>query len=334
MTKALFIGSFLSRHRGSKSIAETLSENLLQEGIDIKLTSQFENKFLRLADIVWTVFRFSGKRINIDVYSNQAFIIAMVASGVAQWKKKEIMLTLHGGKLQEFAQSNAKRIDKLFKRAAYIQTPSLFLKAYFIQKGYAINYLPNFLDLSKFPYKREVKNPYSLLWVRSFISIYNPELPIKILAEVRKKYPQCTLTMVGPDNGLLSDTVKLVKELDIEAFVTFTGPVPNEELFRYYQSHRVYLNTTSYESFGVAVVEAASCGIPIISTNVGEIPYLWEHNENIILTKGLGVDDFVEGVLRIFEEEGLEQKLSEAARKKAESFSWEEIKHQWIKLLS
>jgi glycosyltransferase involved in cell wall biosynthesis len=44
----------------------------------------------------------------------------------------------------------------------------------------------------------------------------------------------------------------------------------------FYQSHDCYINTTSYESFGVSLMEAACCGLPICSNSVGEIPYLWE----------------------------------------------------------
>jgi glycosyltransferase involved in cell wall biosynthesis len=71
--------------------------------------------------------------------------------------------------------------------------------------------------------------------------------------------------------------------------ITFTGPINNTELPAYYSSHSVFLNTTSYESFGMAVLEAAACGIPTVSTPVGEIPLLWKAGEEIMLTDVLNL---------------------------------------------
>ena len=80
---------------------------------------------------------FRGKKVQIDVYSGPAFQIASIASLLAFLRNKEIILTLHGGRLTEFEMNNANRIAKVFNRAKYIQTPSNFLKDYFTQKGWA-----------------------------------------------------------------------------------------------------------------------------------------------------------------------------------------------------
>ena len=93
-----------------------------------------------------------------------------------------------------------------------------------------MNYLPNPINFKNFPFKRENVNPYTLLWVRAFTEIYNPDLAVKTLYEVRKKYPGTTLTMIGPDKGLLQQTKKLIQELDLTSCVEITGPVKNEEL--------------------------------------------------------------------------------------------------------
>ena len=146
--------------------------------------------------------------------------------------------------------------------------------------------MPNSIDLEKFPFKRDTVKKHSLLWVRAFTNIYNPEIPVRILHELRKLFPDVYLTMVGPDKGTLREVEALINRLDLEDHINITGPIPNEELRKYYQSHSVYLNTTSFESFGVAVLEAASCGMPIVSNSVGEIPLIWEDGKNILLVEG------------------------------------------------
>jgi glycosyltransferase involved in cell wall biosynthesis len=329
----LFIGSFLSEKRGTKGVGESIAELLEKKGIIIKLVSKQENKLLRVIDIILAIILYKGKKLHIDVFSGPAFSIVRVASSIATYRNKKIILTLHGGKLKEFAMENSKQIDIVFNKAYYIQTPSLFLKEYFESFGYTIHYLPNPILLENFPYKRVNVKKHSLLWVRGFTSIYNPTIPIIILSKLLTLYPHATLTMIGPDSGLLNECKELANKLNVFDRIDFTGKIDNHKLYRYYQSHHVFLNTTSYESFGVALIEAASCGIPIVSNKVGEIPYLWEEKNNVLLVNDNNLDEFLSCIKSIFDNESLSNSISLNARKKAESFAWENIKNDWKRLL-
>jgi glycosyltransferase involved in cell wall biosynthesis len=330
----LFIGTFLSKIRGTKGVGESIAELLEKEGISIKLVSKQENKLLRIIDIILAIVLYKGKKLHIDVFSGPAFSIAHVASRIASYRNKKIILTLHGGKLKEFTMENSKQIDFVFNKAYYIQTPSLFLKEYFESLGYTIHYLPNPLQVEKFPYKRDNIKKHSLLWVRAFTSIYNPQIPIKVLNELKKVYPDATLTMVGPDKGMLHDIRQLIEQLNLHESISLIGSVPNDKLYRFYNSNAIFLNTTSYESFGVAVLEAAACGIPIVSNNVGEIPYIWEDKKNILLVKDNHVEEYIKHINFIFENEEYADYLSKNARRKVENFKSDKIKDEWIRLLS
>ena len=112
------------------------------------------------------------------------------------------------------------------------------------------------------------------------------------------------------------------------------GSVPNNELYKYYQSHSVYLNTTSYESFGVAMVEAASCGIPIVSNNVGEIPYLWEDKNSILLVEDNTIESYVDAVSQLFEDPLFASKMALSAREKSMTFNWSILKSDWLRLIN
>lgn len=330
----LFIGTFLSNKRGTKGIAESLSERLERDGINIKLSSTYENKIVRLADILLSIFFFTGSKIHIDVFSGSAFNIADLASRLAKFRNKQILMTLHGGRLPEFSESKMLKIKHVFSRADKIFTPSMFIQEHFRKLGFKVEYLPNAIDLSSFTYNRKIIKPNTLLWVRAFTSIYNPEVPIKLLANLKKRYPECTLTMIGPDRGALDNCKELASSLGVTNAVLFLGSIPNKELYKYYQSHSVYLNTTSYESFGVAVVEAASCGIPIVSNNVGEIPYLWNHKENIMLVENNSINKYCDCINELFDSSDLSSKLSIKARKNSERFNWPEIKNEWLNILA
>ncbi len=332
MKKILFIGSFLHKSRGSLSTIYKLSL-LLSDKCKISLASEYENKIIRLLEIMLKCLFSNADIIIVGAFSDKAFTITEASVLMSSYRKKNVLLGLHGGKLIEFYKKNEPRIDKVFRKCNFIYSPSLMLKEYFESKGHQVNYIPNPIDLSIFQYHRDNIKPYSLLWVRAFDPIYNPDLAILTLSIVRKHYPQARLTMIGPDKGLLEKSKAIMEELNLSPYVEFLGAIPNFELYKYYQTHSIFLNTTSYESFGVAVLEAAACGIPIVSTPAGEIPLLWKDEEEILIAKDWSPESMAKAVIRILKEQELSRLLSENARKKAEQFESDKIKKKWFELL-
>lgn len=330
--KIAFVGSHLSAQRGTKGISEKIA-SLLGAEYTITLVSHYENLLFRLLDIMWTLIIKRFDMVHIDVFSNKGFIYADIASRIANIKNQPIVMTLHGGMLTEKYEREPEHVRTVLQRANILQSPSLFLIEFFSKQDIKVEYMPNFININYFPYERTTIQPYSLLWVRAFSPEYRPELAVKTLHKLLQNYPRTTLTMVGPDKGIQENIEHLVKKLGIEDHVNFEGLVPNEKLLNYYQSHAVYLNTTAYESFGVAVLEAAACGIPIVSTKVGEIPYMWKKDEEILMVDMDDAEMMAEEVGRIFDSDELSKQLSKNACTKAHQYDWDTIKSKWNALL-
>lgn len=333
LNRVLFIGTFLQRSTGTFDIEEILRQHFIKKGVDFRKVSHIKNKLLRLLHILWNIIVFPGKKVFFGVFSGQAFLITEIGTYLAKLLNKRIYFTLHGGALPEFAEKNKARIHKVFRRAHYIQSPSIFLKNYFEEIGYNVTHVPNPILLDNFPFKRNSVVPYSMLWVRAFTEIYNPDVAVKTLYHLKQRFPKATLTMVGPDKGMLAATQNLIAELGITESVQIVGSIPNDKLYSYYQSHEVYLNTTSYESFGKALIEAASCGVPIVSSSVGEIPILWTHEENMMLVENIDGEFYATEVEKLFSDKELADKLSKNARTKAEFYDWNNIEPAWTKLI-
>ncbi len=334
MNKILFIGSFFSNKLGTISISEKLKDDLYKFNFDIKLASNYQNKILRFSHIIFAILFSNYSLLHFDTFSGQAFYITQFGSLIGKLRRKKIIFTLRGGALPVFFnRNNENRMKKVLNRG-FIQTPSLYLQNFFSKNNLNCDYLPNPINFDYFPFNREKVVPHSILWVRAFDKIYNPEIAVKVLNILLQKYPNSTLTMVGPDKGKLNEIEILINSLGLNKYINITGPISNNLLYKYYQTHHIYINTTSYESFGVALFEAASCGIPIVSTNVGEIPYLWTHNKNILVVNDFNINDFSFEISRIFENRIFENNLSINARKNAELFSWNIIREKWIETLT
>lgn len=328
----LFVGSHLSHVRGTKGISEKIA-GLLDNSYTIKLVSHFDNQFLRMLDIIFQVLFGRYDIAHIDVFSDRGFIYVDIAGKIAKLRSKKIVMSLRGGKLAEKLYNEPERVRKVLYRANVLQSPSLFLINAFKKSGINVSHMPNFIALDTFPFQRDEITPHSLLWVRGFNAGYRPELAVHTLQHLKTDFPDATLTMIGPDKGTLEQTKKLIKELGLDNDIVLVGKIDNNELYRYYQTHSIFLNTTTYESFGVAVLEAASCGIPIISTKVGELPNMWEENIEILMINNADPKDMAAKASEIFTSDTFAHKLSENAHKKALTYDWKNIYPKWIDLI-
>lgn len=314
-------------------MAYRLKEKLKGE-YEITLASPYENKILRMLHIIWQSCFHPGKKMMIDVYSGQAMYFAAVASFIGKYlSKKKVIYMLRGGNLVNFFEQNNTFVRKVLSRADAIYTPSQYLQQEFVQRGYRVELLENFIDLSRFN-STVSHDPSKLLWVRSFKHIYHPLIAIQVLDLLRKRGLACSLTMVGPDDGEMEACKEKVSTLGLDNFITFTGPIPNENLPELYRAHGIYLNTTSYESFGNALLEAAACGLVPISNAVGEILHMWKDGENIFLVRENNVDEYVDHITSLLKDEGRFQTMSACAQQNSRKYDWYLIKPKWISLLN
>jgi glycosyltransferase involved in cell wall biosynthesis len=75
-------------------------------------------------------------------------------------------------------------------------------------------------------------------------------------------------------------------------------------------------------------------GIPVVSTNVGGIPFLLQHQKNALLVSDDAVQSMVNEINNLITIPKLALQLSENGRKTVENFDWEIIKKQWFELLN
>ncbi|MEO0995992.1 MAG: glycosyltransferase family 4 protein, partial [Pseudomonadota bacterium] len=90
------------------------------------------------------------------------------------------------------------------------------------------------------------------------------------------------LELVG-SGELMKDVRERVHELGVGAYVHLTGYVPRERLADYYNDADLFVLPSLSESFGQVLLEAMSCGLPIVATRVGGIPETITHGENGLL---------------------------------------------------
>jgi glycosyltransferase involved in cell wall biosynthesis len=130
----------------------------------------------------------------------------------------------------------------------------------------------------------------------------NLGLALEILALVRSRFPSTGLVIVGtgPEEASLK---ALAKKLGVENNVVFEGWLDN--LVSHYKTSNAFLQTSHFEGYGMALVEAGLSGLPVVTTPVGLALDL-EHGKDAYIypldsTRGKPAEAFAEGIVDLIE---------------------------------
>lgn len=334
--KVLMISNYLSYPKHNKNVWHDLSERLSAVGWQVITTSSKENQLARLVDMLLTILlkRNQYSVAQIDVFSGQAFVFAELSMILLQWLRKPVVLTLHGGRLPEFALRNSNRIYKLFEKAQVIVTPSPFLQQSLSKFRTDIRLIENPVDLSLSVFRVREKVEPKLVWVRSFHKTYNPQLVPIVLFRLIDQFPEMVITMIGPDEGDGSKQrmLELAQELGIAEKIRIMGSVDHSAIPAYLNQNDIFINTSNYDTAPRSLIEAMANGLCIVTTNVGGIPWIVENNDSALLVEPDNPEEMTEAVRRILTGAELAKRLSTHARLRANHYDWDEILPRWMGL--
>lgn len=151
--------------------------------------------------------------------------------------------------------------------------------------------------------------------VKSAVETQSPERARKL---------RLTIVGRGPDRVELES---LVGRLGLTDVTRFTGRVPHDDVPTYLNQLDVYVapSRMQSESFGVAVLEASACAVPVVVANVGGLPEVVNHGETGFIVEPDDVDGFASAVLRLIDNPDLRDRMGEAGRRYVlERYQWED----------
>jgi glycosyltransferase involved in cell wall biosynthesis len=138
------------------------------------------------------------------------------------------------------------------------------------------------------------------------------------------------LLIVGDKRGYQSSHVfGFVEQLQLSERVTFTGHI-HEELEVLYNLADAFLFPSLYEAFGLVLLEAMACGLPVISSRVpGCIDVAGDAG---ILVDPLNIQQMAEAIVTLLSNTYLRAALSKAGLERAAMFSWERCARETFSL--
>ncbi len=161
--------------------------------------------------------------------------------------------------------------QSVFAQAAVRIAVSKFLKET-LEKKYQLDfqYVPNIVDVSAFTIDSTIqkKEEFTFVHVAGLNANKNQAMLIHAFRLFSEKFPESNLMIVG-DGSLREELEKLVGDLNLTKQVNFAGHQTREKLLRIYNESHAFVLTSFKETFGVVLIEAMSCGLPVIATKCG-----------------------------------------------------------------
>lgn len=110
------------------------------------------------------------------------------------------------------------------------------------------------------------------------------------------------------------------------------APVDHPTLADHYRSANVVIVPSRSESFGLVAAEAQACGIPVVASNIGGLPYVVNASESGLLVDGHDADAFTAATGAILDHPGFAERLGEGAIAFAQRFSWDATATRMLEL--
>jgi glycosyltransferase involved in cell wall biosynthesis len=332
-----FVGPMVGRNAGYLTTqGEVLADCFAAAGYPTISVSASPNRYARLVEIVTTILR---KRGEVDVqclqvFGGPSFFVEDLASWLGQKFGQSLVMVLRGGAMPDFVARYPAWSRRVLDRAHALVAPSPFLAQALSRYGFDVTVIPNVLDISAYPYRhRRVLAP-RFFWMRAFHPIYNPQMAIRVLARVKKVFPNASLVIAGQDKGTLHDVQEMVRKLGLDDAVRFPGYLDMAAKAREGNAADIFLNTNRIDNMPVSVVEACAMGLPVVATNVGGIPQLLTDGETALLVPDDDDEAMAAASLRLLHDAALASQLSQNGRKLASLSSWEQVRPQWERLFA
>jgi glycosyltransferase involved in cell wall biosynthesis len=182
---------------------------------------------------------------------------------------------------------------------------------------------PRFFELN-----RSVTGPYVLC-----VSTLHPHKNLeRLLRAYARRKRDFELVLAGM-RGFHSRPIEaLISELDLAQRVRLTGWIPREELYHLYERARAFIYPSTFEGFGMPVLEAMAAGLPVACS---DIPPLREvAGDAALFFDPLDEDAICNALERIASDETLRRRLAQAGRERARPFTWERAAEQTLRVLN
>ena len=284
----------------------------------------------RLLPYLARLWAAAGRNDLFHIMANSSWswhLYAAPAIWIARLRGKVVVVNYRGGEAEEFFARAFAWVKPSLKRADAIIVPSGFLAAIFGKRGFATRIVPNIVNLERFAAIDPAEKPAAphLLVARNLEPLYDNTTALHAFARIRQQHPDARLTIAGsgPEREALE---QLARSLGIADAVTFAGRVENAEMPALYRTVHIALNPSLADNMPISILEALASGVPVVSTDVGGVPFLVEHEKTALLVPPGDAEAMASACLRILSDAQFARQLITTGQELVREFAWSQVR--------
>lgn len=254
------------------------------------------------------------------------FTAKYVSKNVVTIGQEHLNLSIYPKRLQ-------KSIKKYYPRLNYLATltddDTLDYKKLFSNKKIEVVKLTN--SIPPFESKVSTLEDKIILAAGRLVPQKGFDLLIEAFAKIVDKAPDWKVKIfgAGKDKEMLQD---MIAERHLYNNVLLMGPT--QEIEKELTRSSIYALSSRFEGFGMVIVEAMQCGVPVVSFDCPKGPgEIIAHNEDGILVEDGNIDAFADALLELIEDKNKRIKFGEKAVENVKRYTIDEIGKQWDSVL-
>ena len=291
---------------------------------------------VRLFPYVTRLFRVIGTADIVHVMANSGWswhLFAAPAILVARWRGVPSVVNYRGGEAARFLAGSHALVRFVLRRSSALVVPSRYLHDVFSTYRIRSDIVPNIIDLERFRPRTEPRSRKAphILVPRNLEPIYDVATALHALQIVRGALPQVRMTVAGsgPERDRLE---RLASELGVADAVEFCGRVERDVMASLYRDADVVVNPSLVDNMPNSVLEALATGVPVVSTNVGGIPYIVRDGATGVLVPPGAPRELAAAVRRVLEDAALATELCQNGLREVRQYGWSQVRDQWARV--
>jgi len=278
------------------------------------------------------------KKQKINFFHCQGFLSGLLGYFLSKLTKIPYIVTV-----QRIEENRGFLRKLVYKNAKICIAASSAIKKYFEEIGCQnIEIIPNGIDLEKFKNldrqrsreKLGFKDEFVVMTVARLEKIKGIEHLIKSAKIISLNPPnqhKSVFLIIG-DGRERKNLESLVVRLNLINQVKFLGQIPNEKIPEYLVAADCFVLPSLKEGFGIAILEAMACGLPVIGTNVGGIPDIIKDGKSGILVEPKDPEAIAKAIVKIFSKSQLSQYRIDKAMAELIRYDWRNISERVYKI--
>ena len=128
------------------------------------------------------------------------------------------------------------------------------------------------------------------------------------------------------------DLLNVQKSVEFDKRIIRLGFIPQQDLVLLYNEATVFAMPSLYEGFGLPILEAMSCGCPVISSKEGSLGEI--AGDAAYFVDAYNIDDIAGGIKKVFEDKSMQKSLSDKGLLRAKKFTWKKTAEETMKVYS